>query len=46
MGLSVRKEVPILKNPVDKKQVEESLKKLESTQMSWPDHVGRLQVRE
>lgn len=35
MGFSVRKEVPILKNPIDKEKVEESLKKLESTWISW-----------
>lgn len=45
MGFSVRKEVPILKNPIDKEKVEESLKKI-GKHTDQLDHDGRLEVRE
>lgn len=36
----MRKEVTIKKNIIDKEQVEECLKKLESVHISFADHVG------
>lgn len=45
-GYKVRKEVTVKKNVIDKEQVEESLKKLESTHISFADLVDLLDFRE